>query len=127
MRTFSPTVAQSMHEKAPLKKGTLRAMTVLGYQARWPRGVSRMRDGRSPAARKACHQRAPRNGEAMRKYGIIAALRWLVRHRHPRPRHPVTGRCQNPLLENFRVGLGWFGAHHAQYRRSAEGNPGSER
>ena len=34
---------------------------------------------------------------------MVSSLAW---HRNPRPRHPVTGRCQTPLLENFALVLG---------------------
>ena len=37
---------------------------------------------------------------------MVLSLDW---HGHPRPRHPVTGRCQNPLVDNFRVGSGGSG------------------
>jgi hypothetical protein len=98
MRTFPPTVAQSMHEKAALKKDAT------GQRRYWAsrrigQVVSRECEmvGRLPREKPRPHaQSGPRNGEATRKYGSIAGLRLLVWHRHPRSRHPVTGRCQNP-------------------------------
>jgi uncharacterized membrane protein len=35
------------------------------------------------------------------KYGTIAGVQLLAWHRHPRARHPVTGRCQSPAA--FRI------------------------
>jgi hypothetical protein len=95
MRTFLPTVAQCMHEKAALKSERYGAMTVTGWQVHWQNGISRMRDGQSQRERlviRCCGAR----GMVKRCENMVPALAWAPTRASAPPRDgPVP---ETPLL-----------------------------
>jgi hypothetical protein len=82
-----------MHENGALKSERCGQRRYWASRRIGPSGVSQTRDGRSEARERPVITCCGARGMAKRRENMVLSLAW---HRHPRARHPVTGRCQSP-------------------------------